>query len=317
MRRGLASLVIGISLAIASVAWAGVAMLNTLLDPDQSRALAEAIIDNPTANRALRARLAASLAQRVPPDIPVSSQVVQHAAERALAQPEVRAATIDAIAAAHGQAMAGDEGSVVVMDHDLSAAGRAALVAERPTLDDSLPDYPAVRLELPTTGLHWLGSLAPRVKRFTIIAAILASAGIGSALVLGTDRPSVLRRAAVWAFGSSAFWLILSIGLPRVAIALAPTSTGLASAGVDIFSTSMVQPATMMACAGAAALIISLLIPAVERRQGAARAQAATPSPKAEANNHSEPVAWAVPLDSPAMSQRQLQAVSPRGPADR
>ena len=74
MRRGLAGLILGLSLAIASLAWAGFVMNHTVLDPGRSERLADQMLENETLRAALVSRLADSMAAALPEGTPIRNQ---------------------------------------------------------------------------------------------------------------------------------------------------------------------------------------------------------------------------------------------------
>ncbi len=273
MRRGLASLIIGLSLIVASLSWASFTLSRTVLDPGRSERLADQLLENENVRQALVVRMADALETQIPSDVAVPRGVLEAGAATALDDPRVEALIRDGFVQVHQNALNGVDEPVTVDASALGAAGRDVLVELRPELESALPPTPPLQVELPTTGLSWLGSVKNFVDRFTGISALVAVCGAGLAFVVAKNRAKVLRRVAFWGYGASAFWLILAYAVPWLAGTLSPTSAAIASAATDVFFGAMIQPAIMMAVMATALLVASFLLPAFKRRQGAAKLQ--------------------------------------------
>ena len=269
MRRGLASLIIGLSLLVASASWAGFTLSRTVLDPGRSERLAAQLLDNPDVRQALVIRLADALEDQIPPEVPVRRDLLELGAARALDDPRVEALVLDGVVRVHQNALAGNDEPVVIDAGDLGAAGRDALVLARPELAPVLPASPTVQLELPTAGLSRLGDVKRFVDRYTLVGALIAATGALVALAVARHRAPVLRRVAFWGYGAAAFWLAVGYGVPWLAGNLSPTSAAIASAAADVFFGAMIGPAAVMALVATALLAAGLALPALEGRRGA------------------------------------------------
>lgn len=278
MRRGLASLIIGLSLIVASLSWASFTLSRTVLDPGRSERLADELLENPNVRQALVVRMADALEAQIPSDVPVPRGVLEAGAATALDDPRVEALIRDGFVQVHQNALNGVDEPVTVDASALGAAGRDVLVELRPELQPVLPATPALEVELPTTGLSWLGSVKNGVDRFTGISALVALCGAGLAFVVAKNRAKVLRRVAFWGYGASAFWLVIAYAIPWLAGNLSPTSAAIASAATDVFFGAMIQPAIMMAIGATTLLLASFLLPAFQRRRGAAKLQPRGPA---------------------------------------
>lgn len=270
MRRGLASLILGLSLLVATASWAGFVLSHTVLDPGRSERLADHLLDDPAVRSSIQSRLADALAKQVPANVPVPRQTLEAAAQVALDDPRVETLVRDGIVQAHQNALAGNDDPIMLDATVLGQAGRDALVRAVPTLDRVLPAAPPVSVEVPGTGLSWLGTVKSNVDHWTPIGAAVALAGIVLAFVLARNRPAALRRVAFWAFASSAFWIIMAYAIPSIARSVAPSSAAIASAAVDVFFGAMVRPAVVLAGVGVALLLISFVWPSMARRRPAA-----------------------------------------------
>lgn len=269
MRQGFAALILGLSLVLASVAWAGFTLSRTVLDPGRSERLATQLLDNPQVRQALITRTADVLEEQVPRDIPIRGDVLELAAETVIDDPRVESIIRDGLVRVHQNALAGVDEPTTIDGGLLAAAGRDALVAGYPALDALLPAAPPVEVELPTAGLSRLGGFKSFVDRYTTVAALAALVGMAAAFAMALRRAPLLRRVAIWGFGASIFWLLAGYGIPRVVEALSPTSGAIASAAADVFFGAMFAPAVTMAVISTVLLVIGLAIPSWERRRGA------------------------------------------------
>ncbi|MEL7157134.1 MAG: hypothetical protein AAFN30_11095 [Actinomycetota bacterium] len=269
MRRGLASLIMILSLLIGSVSWAGFVLTRTVLDPGRSEALADNLLDNTVVRGVIVDRLSDAVEAQIPASVPIPRQTIEQAADEALDDPRVEAVVRDGFVRAHQNALNGVEEPVMLNASALGQVGREKAVALRPELDAVLPAAPRLDVELPTGGLAVLGQLRDMVRRYTLIGALVALAGVALSFVLTDRRPRALRRLSYWAFANSAFWLIMGFGVPALVGRAAPSSVSIASAVVDVFFGAMIRPALMMFGAGVVLLLVSLAWPALARRRPA------------------------------------------------
>ncbi len=269
MRRGVASLIIALSLMVASFSWAGFTLSNTVLDPGRSERLATQLLDNPEVREALIDRMADAFETQIPPEFPVPRAAIETGAAVALDDPRVEALIVDGFVRVHQNALEGNAEPVVIDASALGAAGRDSLVATRPELDQILPPVPPLNMELPTTGLSWMGTLKRLVDRYTTLGALAALMGLTVAFAVAKDRGSVFRRVAIWGYGAAAFWVVLGYGIPRVAEILSPRSAAFATAAVDVFFGAMIRPAVTMAIIATVLLIIGLAWPMLSRQRAA------------------------------------------------
>lgn len=270
MRRGLASLIMGLSLLVASASWAGFVMSHTVLDPGRSERLADHLLDDPEVKAAIADRIADALQGQVPKGVAIPRQTLEVAANVALEDPRVEMLVRDGIVRAHQNALNGVDEPIALDATVLGEAARAALVSNVAALDPLLPPAPQLAVEIPGTGLSWLGTVKDYVDRFTLLGALVAGAGIVLSFVITTRRAAALRRVSFWGFAASAFWLAVAYGLPNLVGLVAPSAMAIASAVVDVFAGAMIRPALIMAGISAALLIVSILWPARERRRPAA-----------------------------------------------
>lgn len=236
---------------LASVSWAGFVMTKTALDPSRSERLADQVFDNEQLRSELAERLATGMAAAIPGDIEVPPEIVLQAANLALDDPAVQALVRDGIVATHRNALEGNSEPTTIDASALGSATRNALVSLSPQLDAVVPAIPPVEVTLPTGGLSILGKIRGFVETATTICGALALVGALSALVLTTNRPAILRRVATWALGAAAFWLVIAFGVPWLAAKIAPSSSTIIAAIIDVFFGAIIPPAITLGIIGA------------------------------------------------------------------
>ena len=269
MRRSLSALVLGLSLVLASMAWAGFTLTRTALDPGRSEALADQMFENERLRGALVSVLADRLEALLPEGFALPRQLLEDVADRTLDDPAVQRLVRDGLVQVHQKALRGEDTDTTLHATALGTAARNVLVAERPELEPALPHAPAMRVQLPTAGLSVLGDIRESVSSASALAAFLAATGGLLALLVTRDRPSILRRLSGWAFGTSAAWLFVAVALPRAIAALAPNQGVLAGAIVTVLFGAMIKPATLLAAGGCTILAGSMMWGAISRRRGA------------------------------------------------
>jgi hypothetical protein len=147
----------GLSLLVASASWAGFIMSRTVLDPGRSERLADHLLDNEEVRSTITDRLADATEARIPPEVPVSRETIELAADTALDDPRVEAIVRDGIVQAHQNALNGVDEPITLDASALGVAARDAVVAQQPELDAVLPAAPQLDVELPSAGLAWVG----------------------------------------------------------------------------------------------------------------------------------------------------------------
>jgi hypothetical protein len=273
MRNGVASLIMGVSLVIASFTWSGLVLRRTVLDPQHSERLAEVLIDDPAVRQALSSRLTEAVIEEIPAELAVSRQTVESGTAAALDDPQVRRLLIDGLIDVHRQALAGVDTTVSVDAEPLGVAAARSLADQRPELADTIPRLPLATIEMPTGFLSALADLDRAIDRYLLVGFAVATSGIGLTLLVARSRARVLRKVAGWGLGSAAFWLIAGFGVPALFHAVAPTSAAVAAAAIEVFLGSMIGPALVMAVLSTALFAGTFAVPRWERRRALARFQ--------------------------------------------
>ncbi len=281
MRRVFASLLLALSLLVASGSWAGFILTRTALDPGRSEAVADNLLDNTVVRGVIVDRLSDAVEAQIPPSVPITRATIEVAADEALDDPRVETVIRDGFVRAHQNALNGVDEPVQLDASALGQVGREKAVEIAPELETVLPPAPELAVDLPTGGLSFLGTLRNSILRYTLLGAVVAAVGVVSALIITPRRPKALRRVSYWAFANSAFWLLVAFGLPELVGRLAPSSMSIASAVVDVFVGAMIRPALYMAGAGVALLALSFVWPAMARRRPAAMVDGSRTAPGA------------------------------------
>jgi len=266
--------VLGLSLWVGSLAWSGFVLLRTVLDPDRSREVAEALYEDEAVRAQLADGIAAGIRAGVPPGVPVPDGAIEAATADALASPVVEAIFVDALADTHAAFVGEGEPPSHVDPGVLGAAARDAAVAREPALDAILPAAPQLAVDLPTERVPDFGPVREVLVAAVPLLALASLAGTLLALLVAADRQRVLRRAGAWAIGLSATVLVLAYGVPWLAAQLLPDQAAVLAALVRAVSAAMRGPAVALAATGAAAVVVSVLwrrAPAGPRPRGAGR----------------------------------------------
>jgi hypothetical protein len=251
VRRAVAAALLGISLWLGSLAWSGFLLTRTVLDPDRSERVAEALYEDEAVRDRLADNIAAGVQSALPPGLPVEQQTIDAGARQALDSPAVESLFVDAFVRTH-QAMLG-EGDVPrqVDPGAFGAAGRESLVGARPELDAILPAAPEVTVPLPTERVPNLGPV--RRGLLTAVPLIDAAAAVGVLLSL-----LISRRAGFWAIGLSALVLAFAYGLPALAATVAPDQAEVVAALVSAMAAETRVPAVALGALGLAGVVLSL-----------------------------------------------------------
>lgn len=259
MRGALAAAVLGLSLWIGSLAWSGFVLLGTVLDPDRSGEVAEALYDDEVVRAQLADGLAAAIRAALPPGAPVPAGAVEAAAEGALASAVVEAVFVDALTQTHSAFLGEGEPPDRIDTGGLGTAVRDGAVARQPALDAILPAEPQLAVDLPTERLPDLGPVRDLIAAAVPVLALVSLTGAIVALLVAADRPAVVRRAGASAVGLSTLVLVVGYGVPWVAARVLPDRAAVVDALIREISETTRGPALVLAGLGATAVLASTL----------------------------------------------------------
>lgn len=280
MRRSLAAALLGISLWIGALAWSGFVMTNTVLDPDRSEDVAEALLEDEAVRAQLVQNISGGIQAGLPDGAPIDEATIEAGAEQALDSPEVERLFLDAFVGAHRAFLGEGDPPEAIDGGAFGAAARQSVVEQRPELDGLLPETPALTVPLPTERIPDAGPIRRGLLTAVPVLAAIAALGALLALVVTTDRPGVVRRAGFWAIGLSAFVLIIAFGVPALATEIAPAQAEIVAALIGALAASTRGPALALAGAGVMAILVSLLWRSGARTAAAERtAPAPAPAP--------------------------------------
>lgn len=300
LRRFVAGALLGVSLLVGSFAWSGFVALRTVFEPDRSREIAEELLDNDEVRSQVASNMAdaisGSVLQNAPVDL-VDAATVEAVANEVLNDPAVEELIVSSFAQTHAAFLG--EGDAP-QNIDLSAFGetaRRSLVEAVPSLDSALPASPPLNVALPTERIPDASPIRSFLQKVVPILAIGAAAGALIALFATTDRPSILRRAGYWALSTTAFYLVLGLGVPWLLRRFAPDGWEVLAAFLAAVLRATLVPAIVLGIAGVALLGAS----AVWRTATAASGRDRRPSRRSEA----APVEPARPQRQPRRPQGQ------------
>lgn len=269
MRRGFASMLMGLSLVMATCGWAGLVFAHSVLDDQRSGRLSDELMGHGSVRAVLVNRLGEGMERYVPVDEPMSRQELRAVAAVALEDRAAAAAIRDAVSEAHRLGLADAEAELVFTHFDVNEAARHALLAARPSLEGRILVNPPVKVRLPVEGLTWFSGLKALADRFAVIALAVAAVGFATSFVIAAEPTPVLRRAAWWILTSAAGWMAVGPGFAAIVRFSAPSSYIVAAVTLETFLRSMQDPAVIMASFGIGLLSVSYLAPAIARRRGA------------------------------------------------
>ncbi len=259
-RRLVGGALVAVGLIAASLAWAAFSLTRTVLDPDRSERIADAVYDDPAVRSYLGDAMVAAASPFI--DAGASRGDVDAAARRALDNPTVEEAMIGGLVRAHQRFLGEDprpDEPIVVDASALAAATRRELVNTDPELLGGLPEVPSFAVILPTESMPSVGGARTTVVGAVAFLALVAVGLVVAAFVVTDNRARVLRRVGFWAIGAAAFWVVVGVVIPSLAHLLLPDEATVVASLWGVGAAGMVQPSLVAAGAGVAALVLSLI----------------------------------------------------------
>ncbi len=255
IRRSVAGAILGVSLLVGSLAWSGFVALRTVFDPDRSGQIADELLENDEVRSQIDENLAGAVANLIPPEVPVSDEVIQSASTQVLNDPAVERLLRRALVDTH-KAFLGEGDAPEVIDlTPVAAEARSSLVAAAPQLDVVVPENPVLAVPLPTEHVpdasplrSFLQTAVPILMGLSVLGAVLA-------LVTTSDRPSILRRAGFWALGTTAVFLVIGLAIPWLLRQYAPDQAEVIAALLAALLRSTLVPSIVLGSVGVALLV--------------------------------------------------------------
>ncbi len=260
-RRVIAGLFLGPALLIGSFAWSGFIATRTVFDADRSSTIAQELLDNDEVRSQLADNLGSAVEAALPEEVSVERSDVEAAAERILAAPEVERLIIEAFSSTH-HAFLGEGDAPRTLDlTPLASMVRSEIVAAVPSLDDQLPPAAPLVVTLPTDQIPNAGPVDDFLRKAVPLLAAISLVGLLIALLATTDRSAVLKRAAGWAIGTTAVYLIIGLGIPELLQRFAPDQAKVVAALLSALLRSTLVPSIILAVVGVGLLIAAYAWP--------------------------------------------------------
>jgi len=277
-RRVIAGLFLGPALLIGSFSWAGFLALRTVFDSSRSATIAQELFDNEEVRSQLADNVAAAVEAALPDEVSIDRLQVAAAAEKILADPQVESLVIGAFSSTHS-AFLGEGDAPRTLDlTPVAAMVREQLVSAAPALAAMIPaDQPLV-VTLPTDQIPDASPVSDFLSKAVPIMAAASLAGLLIALLATSDRPSVLKRAAGWAIGTTAVYLIIGLGIPELLRRFAPDQAKVIAALLTALLRSTLLPSVILAVVGVALFVAAFVWPDGSSRAKAVATVAVTPT---------------------------------------
>jgi hypothetical protein len=258
MGRFASKLVTSIALMCATLAWICFVYLNTVADVHRVESIATAVLDDDEA----RGEIAASISGQIVRAAgigPSQAPLVEGAVADAIEDPRISDNLITAFGASHANALGVDDSRSTTIDTaSLVSAVRERLFVIEPGLAELLPDSVIEQVTLPSYQPPGVGAARRAAQAASAMLALVALLLLVTAFVLG-DRRSVLRRFGVWALLCAGFWILMPLIVAALAKAFASDVDAIISTAVRASVDGIAPAAAMLAVAGAAAIVVSMI----------------------------------------------------------
>ncbi len=215
-RRVIAGLILGPALLIGSFAWSGYLALSTIFDENRSATVAQARLDNEKVKAQVAANIAGAISSALPDGTPVTEEQIDAAALAVLNDGRITGLVINSLGETHRSFLGLNDVPQTVDLNPVAEVAREQIASISPEAAAAIPADTDWSIDLPTENIP---NSSP-VKTF-LETSVPFLAGISLVMVLmafltTSDRPSVLRKAAFWAIGTTAVYLIIGYGVPTL-----------------------------------------------------------------------------------------------------
>ncbi len=215
-RRVIAGLILGPALLIGSFAWSGYLALSTIFDENRSATVAQELLDNEKVKAQVAANIAGAISSALPDGTPVTEEQIDAAALAVLNDGRVTGLVINSLGETHRSFLGLNDVPQTVDLNPVAEVAREQIASISPEAAAAIPADTDWSIDLPTENIP---NSSP-VKTF-LETSVPFLAGISLVMVLmafltTSDRPSVLRKAAFWAIGTTAVYLIVGYGVPAL-----------------------------------------------------------------------------------------------------
>lgn len=299
-RRVIAGLILGPALLIGSFAWSGYLALQTVFDEDRSATIARELLDNEQVREQLAANIGTAIETALPDEVPLTAEQVDAAALAVLNDPRVTNLVIDSFGQTHRSFLGLNDVPQTLDLNPVAAVAREQIATISPDAANAIPADTDWSVELPTERIpnsspvkDFLETSVPYLAGISIVMALIS-------FVTTSDRPSVLRRAAFWAMGTTAVYLLFGYGIPALLRFIFPDQAEIFAALLTAVLRSTLVPSIVLAGVGAALLVASWIWPDEPRRAQPRVVHQPAPQPQPQYAQPAQPMPRPAAAAAPA-----------------
>jgi len=309
-RRVIAGLILGPALLIGSFAWWGFLALRTVFDEDRTESIAEELLDNEAVVDQIGINIGKALEAAMPDSIQLSEEQVDAGVQIILTDPVVRDLIIGSLGTTHRAFLGLDDAPATIDLGPALESSRARIGAVAPSVAAEIPEE--FEVELPTERIPNASPVKSFLERTVPLLAGISLVMALMAFLTTSDRSQVLGKAARWAMGTTAFYLVVGLGIPFLLREFAPDQAEVLAALLTAVLRAALIPSIVLGGVGAGLLLLSMFWPDSDRRRKREprRTQAPAPAP-APAVAAAAPQPRPVPQPRPAVPQPAPQAAPP------
>ena len=279
-RRVIAGLILGPALFIGSFAWSGYLALRSVFDEDRTEKVAEELLSNDEVRAQLAENIGVAISTALPDDVPLTEAQIDAAALRVLDDERVTDLFLLAFGSTH-RAFLGQGDAPQSLDlAPVMAVAREQIAVVSPTAAESLPESSEFVVELPTQRIPNARPVKTFLETSVPLMAAVSVVLVSMAFLTTSDRPSVLARAARWALGAAAVYLLFGLGVPAMLRAVAPDQVEVLAALLTAVLRETLVPSITLGIVGVGLLLASWVWPKRSRRSDSAPQPAPQPQPQ-------------------------------------
>ena len=280
-RRVIAGLILGPALLIGSFAWWGFLALRTVLDESRTETIALELLENDAVVDQIGANIGRALEAAMPESIQLTEEQVDAGVQIILDDPVVRDLIVESLGTTHRAFLGLDDAPSEIDLGPALVSARERIGIFAPTVAAEIPE--TFQVELPTERIPdaspvqgFLERTVPLLAGISVVMALLA-------LLTTSDRSQVLGKAARWAIGTTAFYLVVGIGFPYLLREFAPAQAEVLAALLTAVLRAALIPSIVLGAVGAVLLLLSMFWPDAGRSRDRAPRRARVDAPPAAA----------------------------------
>ena len=307
-RRVIAGLILGPALLIGSFAWSGYLALGTIFDENRSATVAQELLDNEQVKAQVAANIAGAISSALPDGTPVTEEQIDAAALAVLNDGRVTGLVINSLGETHRSFLGLNDVPQTVDLNPVAEVAREQLASISPEAAAAIPADTDWSIDLPTENIPDSSPVKTFLETSLPFLAGISLVMLLMAFLTTSDRPSVLRKAAFWAIGTTAVYLIVGYGVPALLRLAIGDQAEIFAALITALLRTMLIPSIVLAGVGAALLLASWLWPN-ERPQP-------TRAPAPSAPTTAVPTTHIAPVRPQASAPPQQPVTPPSTPVD-